>query len=792
MLSQAPARSEYPNSHDFERKATSGVPKRSFSLLKSNMKDGYGVEKPGTSAEADRRPNVLVRKKLPWLDRGQQGASGKIPGQFDSKESLVFSDANATPLPVPEKDNVPTTKTAPATALGHDPALRAVGSTPSLRKRARSGDFKTFSVSSKPRAGVKPATSKAHARRSLGMVDEGPQPSYASSESSATPSSEKGEVPTRLRKNDASSYERLVDRRASVKGGTQEPHQVPSQWLQSQIDLPLDPPSPRTMKRSPTVPITPGTIVRSPELHYAADSGRNIGTVAGPRQLPKAKTLPRRFEATPYVEPPSAFPPAPPVRQPTLFAMPTHLMASSSSSPSPPPRMLAQQTVVSQPAQQAPRSRSLPAVRSPHTKRQSQDLNRAVTGLENLMEEALNVARMAAERGEDNEAANILHSATMALRKASTVHLHGDIGRMSKPLRLSPPESPHDVIDSDSDGSDSDRYSTASTSHSDETAPTLLTKSAHSSQQPIVVDQYKSGNRAPKSHKASVEQVADYERGVSPDRGSMSQTPPRLYQPPSADSIVRDFAYAREKTARAQAARQLSRARGAAFDYYGDQGPSVETRPGVRKSLSAPIIVDKPLPPLPGATRSADELVLPNGRRQQIPVRLRVEHMPTDSIPPRKSSRSWEKLPDTDAVPRQRRPKHQRHHLSDVFESPYYSRHRGQDRGMPDPSRDVPVGSPTAELSDPTTTLRRDISLKHPRRKHISLREGQGFSLGRSHRRQPIAREWNTHRKRIAATIACMNTVFVGLITGIYAGEVPAIQYRIADTHHRVIQGNVV
>lgn len=61
-----------------------------------------------------------------------------------------------------------------------------------------------------------------------------------------------------------------------------------------------------------------------------------------------------------------------------------------------------------------------------------------------------------------------------------------------------------------------------------------------------------------------------------------------------------------------------------------------------------------------------------------------------------------------------------------------------------------------------------DVSLKNPRRKHISLREGQGFSLGRYHRRQPIAREWHPVRKRIAATVACFNTVFIGLIAGIY------------------------
>ena len=57
------------------------------------------------------------------------------------------------------------------------------------------------------------------------------------------------------------------------------------------------------------------------------------------------------------------------------------------------------------------------------------------------MEEALHVARSAAQRGENDEVANILNSATHALRKASAVHGQKDYGQMSKPLRLSPPES---------------------------------------------------------------------------------------------------------------------------------------------------------------------------------------------------------------------------------------------------------------------------------------------------------------------------------------------------------------
>jgi MFS family permease len=41
------------------------------------------------------------------------------------------------------------------------------------------------------------------------------------------------------------------------------------------------------------------------------------------------------------------------------------------------------------------------------------------------------------------------------------------------------------------------------------------------------------------------------------------------------------------------------------------------------------------------------------------------------------------------------------------------------------------------------------------------------------------------------ATVACISTALVGILVGIYAAEVPAIQYYIVDFHHYVILGNV-
>ena len=83
-------------------------------------------------------------------------------------------------------------------------------------------------------------------------------------------------------------------------------------------------------------------------------------------------------------------------------------------------------------------------------------------------------------------------------------------------------------------------------------------------------------------------------------------------------------------------------------------------------------------------------------------------------------------------------------------------------------------------------------SIRNGRRSHFSIKEPQGFSLSRSHKRAPIARDWSDSRKRWTATIACISTALIGLIIGIYAGEVPAIQYAIVDEHHYTILGNVV
>ncbi|KAK7550531.1 hypothetical protein IWX91DRAFT_405184 [Phyllosticta citricarpa] len=92
---------------------------------------------------------------------------------------------------------------------------------------------------------------------------------------------------------------------------------------------------------------------------------------------------------------------------------------------------------------------------------------------------------------------------------------------------------------------------------------------------------------------------------------------------------------------------------------------------------------------------------------------------------------------------------------------------------------------------------------KQPRELRVAYADDGGFfgnpgALGgqsswnffKRHRRQPLARNWGKTKKRICAAITCINTALVGFLIGVYAGEVPRIQYVLADESHSVTWGN--
>lgn len=92
----------------------------------------------------------------------------------------------------------------------------------------------------------------------------------------------------------------------------------------------------------------------------------------------------------------------------------------------------------------------------------------------------------------------------------------------------------------------------------------------------------------------------------------------------------------------------------------------------------------------------------------------------------------------------------------------------------------------------PRPNYKKEFSLSG--KTHVSLKEHhlKEFSLAKTHKRKPIARDWSPGRKRFVASVACISTTLVGILVGIYAGETPAIQYYIADFNHYTVLGNVI
>ncbi|WPH04835.1 Hypothetical protein R9X50_00773200 [Acrodontium crateriforme] len=367
---------------------------------------------------------------------------------------------------------------------------------------------------------------------------------------------------------------------------------------------------------------------------------------------------------------------------------------------------------------------------APATKRfdyENRRLDHIFNDLENLMEQALSAAKDAAQNGRSQEVAQILDSATLVLKKTSKVH--GEMEQSTQNLL----EKLEASSDSEADYSVS-AFSTPplSRSPSIETVPTLLTKIVQSSR-PVLIPQPNPPNRRSLSETAATNGI-----NLSGDE-SLTKTPPRLYHPPSADSIVRDFAYARNNYERVKSLPFMKRGLGAAADYYGDMGQSVETQPGVRQSIIPQPTLEKALPELPQMARDHHK---PGWRStKQVPNSQSRALQPTsttqpavDLIPPKVAQMNQQQYRfDTD-VSRRRKRGHP--HVSDFFE-PAFFHHQQSDE-------------------------RRISTVTDSRYDHIF-----------QHSDKILHDDDSKHAMRLA-------------------GEVPKIQYQIADVSHKVILGNVL
>lgn len=450
--------------------------------------------------------------------------------------------------------------------------------------------------------------------------------------------------------------------------------------------------------------------------------------------------------------------------------------------------------------------------------KERKNLERAVTGLHNLMEEAFTVAQDAAQNNRTQDVAHILDEAKIVLRKSSIVHDH-----MSPPLRIDDTESDEyfssDEYDQDTD-SDADVESNVSSVQpkvkpSEASIPTAYTKSKsglslskvpttpavprysirqQSIVRPIINPPFESDGKRPTSQQAAV-------GPSSSEDFSMTQTPPQMYSKMSPDSATHDWAYMQRAPTRrdlrggsepgpvGQDETVLSHS-GVVLPPVISQDSSVKTpeqipyeplrlsipdvpkRRSLRPVRSDPQLSSTPSPPpqptVPYAVYDPKHYVTPDYPSTQYPG----VSPPEATVQPSAPAKRW-------------KPKAG---VSRIFESPYYHVPGRRDVPVAGPASTQPAvpvipaqtatsGQPPLPLlpgqAPPANVPSPDLSLKHPRKNHISLKDEFRFHR---YRRSPIAREWKIGRKRITATVACFNTMLVGLITGIYV-SLPAIEF---------------
>jgi len=372
------------------------------------------------------------------------------------------------------------------------------------------------------------------------------------------------------------------------------------------------------------------------------------------------------------------------------------------------------------------------------------------------MEEALQVAADAARHNRTDDVATVLNEATIALRKASTV-----TGIMKEPLVVDDLEAGLSSSDDTPDTSDlSSEDSEANMAHkaSADTVPTISTGDMDVKQHTAIQSPFlNSAGERPKSEQVEFdsrrpgdfypESVLSISRFSPPqtldggrrksksidtrstgpaaseyDDRSLLTTPPQLASPPSADSIIIDFAYIEKKPGEGsgEAARPSIRL-----------GLPSALRPGVAQSsvASEPVAFEPQIVrETPSASRMApsihelqpgDKIIAPSAQPHWEADVISTTSPPTDSSNVSRGLASR---------PRKRLRPHPHHFM----ESSYYKvpdrddsrRHMDHDKG---------------ESAVPLTTKTSHRSHRHQQ----SQRMSDEYPSSRSHkyRRKPIARE---------------------------------------------------
>lgn len=378
-----------------------------------------------------------------------------------------------------------------------------------------------------------------------------------------------------------------------------------------------------------------------------------------------------------------------------------------------------------------------------------ESIDDAITGLETLMHEAVQVAREATEHGQAEEARSAFDEAVDTLRKASVV---GEHQRMAMPLV-------HGVANPGEDAISSDGYDSEGVS-----PPARFIDSPSR-----IVQLQTSTMRTIDSCQASIHEadssagLSDVERGYS-SSSPIPTLPAELYGAVEPEAVARDFAFPEEPERRRSSAVHMRKA--------SDHLSPAQLHRAMTSAIS-PLQVD-----------SSDSQQSPQGV-QPLRKRKTTFATPPPWAPARHTTVVSPSVPLTEQRPHRR--------LKQSVPSSY-GLNKDYYEGSLLESKDYREG-PREFNRQPAVDRTQTLFLGEPKGPPPALpyesRRHRMFHLGHIAKREPIARRWDTVRKRITAIVACVNTGVVGWTVGVYAGMVPGIQYRLADQNHTIIQGNI-
>lgn len=373
----------------------------------------------------------------------------------------------------------------------------------------------------------------------------------------------------------------------------------------------------------------------------------------------------------------------------------------------------------------------------------------AIIGLETLIQDAVQVAQEAADHGSPEEARLAFDEAVDTMRKASVV---GEHQRMAVPPV-------HSVVVSDGDVMSSDDYDSEGSSVHARNRCSPGRKVQLQISRTMTIESC----RASVHNADSSAGLSDVERGYS-SSSPIPTSPAELYGAVEPEAVARDFAFPEETERRRSSTVPTRKA--------SDHLSPAQLQRAMTSAIS-PLQVD-----------SSDSQQSPQGIH---PVRKRKTTFATPApwAPARHTTMVSPSVPLTE------RRSHRR--LKQAAPS-NYGLNKDYYEGSLLESKDYREGP--GEFDRPAVVDRtQTLFLGEPKGRPPALpyesRRHRMFHLGHIAKREPIARRWDTVRKRITAFVACFNTGVVGWTVGVYAGMVPGIQYRLADQNHTIIQGNI-